>query len=68
MELATQIDINRYKNEARLFLAQPHIIMFAGYTHQQLLIMEFLASKENKTIYETHFKKWEELHHTLAEN
>ncbi len=60
MKIATTEDLERYETEATDFF-QPWINMFAGYSHQKLVIMEFLASKENKTIYSSHLQKWQEL-------
>lgn len=66
MEIATVEDIERYETEAKNFF-QPWITMFEGWSNQKLLIMEFLASKEDKTIYDYHLEKFNKLNHTLAE-
>ena len=61
MEIASQEDINRYRAESLAFFGSYWITMFEGYLPQQYLIMEFLASKENKTIYSAHLDKFNKL-------
>jgi hypothetical protein len=55
MELASKEDVQRYLAEAEEFIKQPWQSMFA---HQspKLAIIEFLAYKEGKTVYECHLK------------
>ena len=61
MEIATDQDMERYEQQVADFFGQPWITMFDGYRTQRYLIMEFLASRENKTIYGVHLEKFNKL-------
>jgi hypothetical protein len=61
MEIATDQDMERYKQQVAEFFSLPWIMMFDGYLTQRCLIMEFLASRENKTIYGIHLEKFNKL-------